>query len=464
MIIINQQALLSQENLVGKLIEKYQLILLVILIILSIFLRSYHAQNYGVGFDQVQVLSAAKQISKGKITLIGPRTGPASMFTGPLIYYLAVPFLLLFNEFPTVYLLPILISIVTGVILIILSRKYLSTWESIIITSIWAASPLIVNLDRVLWNPNLTFLSTILLFIPLIGNDTRNNTKLTKLFLFSGSFLSYQAHFSGFILIFLSVFTIFYLKRSPKLIYSIILGLFLSLLPTIIFDLRHDFLNFNGLKELLFNRGDGGANQSIFSILIKDLLFVLKLGGNILYSGRLKILKIILGFILVIYSIIKKGTSKLVSWWIIITVLVFSFYSGNKPEYYYGIIFPVFIYGFSKLLSSFPKSLVAVLLVSFLVLSTIKTINSQDSRNGVNVLNSKKTVDYIQNHDKPIKEIKYDMPFGTEIGLQYFLNTKLESTTDDTVIVHIVYGENQPKINGIKWFNDLGVWFEQDKY
>lgn len=443
-----------------KVIEKYQLIILLFLILISTFLRSYHAQNYGLGFDQAQIISAAKQISTGKFTLIGPRTGPASMFTGPLIYYLAVPFVLLFNEFSTIYLLPIFISIVTGVVLIFLSKRYLSKWESFIFTLIWAVSPLIVNLDRVLWNPNLTFLSTSLLFIPLVGNDTKKNNQLKNLLLFCGAFLSYQAHFSGFILIIMSILTIFYLKRSPKLIYPIIFGLFLSIVPTIIFDLRHEFLNFNGLKELLLNRGDNVSNQSSFSRIIEDFLFAFKLGGNILYSGRLKLLKILLGLIPVAYCFLKKGCNKLVIWWIFITVFLFSFYTGNKPEYYYGIIFPVFIYGFSKLLSSLRKPIAVIILIIFFISSATTATISQNSRNGVNVINSRRVLSHLQDYDKPIKEIKYDMPFGTEIGLRYFLDIESEPATDDAITAHIVYGENQSQINGIQWFNDLGVWFE----
>ena len=58
-------------------------ILVAAVIIAGAFFRAYMPEAYIFGFDQVQILTNAEAITNGDLTLIGPRTGPADMFTGP---------------------------------------------------------------------------------------------------------------------------------------------------------------------------------------------------------------------------------------------------------------------------------------------------------------------------------------------------------------------------------------------
>jgi hypothetical protein len=146
-----------------------------------------------------------------------------------------------------------LFSIITGITLYFVIKKYIGIKEALITTTLWAFSPLIVNLDRVFWNPNLILLATVLIFVPLLKVTA---DKYSYALLFIGAFLSYQAHFSGFLLVALGIFFILYLRRSWKLIIPIIIGLLISLIPTALFDIRHEFLNFNGLLALFSSKGE----------------------------------------------------------------------------------------------------------------------------------------------------------------------------------------------------------------
>ena len=144
--------------------------LLAILLVSALLLRALPYKNTTVGFDQVQILEEASKINSGDFTLIGPRTGPAQMFTGPLIYYFTVPFLLIFGDLATIVIVPLVLSVITGLAIYALVIKYKGPTEALLSVSVWAFSPLLIRLDRVFWNPNLLILATALLYFPLLDN------------------------------------------------------------------------------------------------------------------------------------------------------------------------------------------------------------------------------------------------------------------------------------------------------
>lgn len=104
-----------------------------LLIVLGTFFRVLFPTNVSLGFDQVQILENASKILQGDLSLIGPRTGPASIFTGPLIYYLTSPILFIFGEVVAVYLTPLLFALITGLVLYWLVFYYVGPDEAVII-------------------------------------------------------------------------------------------------------------------------------------------------------------------------------------------------------------------------------------------------------------------------------------------------------------------------------------------
>ncbi len=111
-----------REFLTGKLPK-----LLPILVVLvgGLLLRAYHLGNYSFDFDQVQIAENSQRILAGQPTLIGPRTGPAAMFTGPLIYYTTAFFLLVVEPPLAVAGNALFLAVVTGGLIYFLTRRYL---------------------------------------------------------------------------------------------------------------------------------------------------------------------------------------------------------------------------------------------------------------------------------------------------------------------------------------------------
>jgi len=134
----------------------------------GIYLRGFNILSTPFSFDQVQIAQAVDAIVAGNPTLIGPRTGPASMFNGPLIYYVSAG-LSLFTSMPyAIAYTALLLSCITGLVVAVLSLRYLKKSHAPIPVILWAFSPFLVSLDRIVWNPNIMVLAATLSFFPLL--------------------------------------------------------------------------------------------------------------------------------------------------------------------------------------------------------------------------------------------------------------------------------------------------------
>lgn len=71
---------------------KRPIVIYSLLFLVAAFFRTFSFQRFPFNFDQIQIAENSQKIFSGDLVLIGPRTGPAAMFTGPLIYYVAAPF------------------------------------------------------------------------------------------------------------------------------------------------------------------------------------------------------------------------------------------------------------------------------------------------------------------------------------------------------------------------------------
>lgn len=427
-------------------------ILLPILFFFGIIFRIILPGNFSVGFDQVQILSHADQIIHGNFSLIGPRTGPADMFTGPLIYYLSVPFVLVFGDYLAVSLVPLFISIITGVGIFWLINKYLSKNDALIALTIWSFSPFLISLDRVFWNPNLTLLAAFLLFTPLLN---KKSDKISHLFLFFGAFLSYQAHFTGFFLILLSILSIITLRKSSKFVFSIIGGILLSLLPTVIFDFRNNFLNFKGLIGLVQDKGTSSL-LSLLQDLIHNVYILAETFGKLFLYGNSAQTIIVLGttlFVVSVFLLRKSMQFKLAMLWLLSIAVAFSFYGGQKPEYYFLISIPPLFLLSTKLIGRISPGYKKLLLLFFLANSILINIKMINSNSGMNVGNIAE-LDASLNNTK-VKSIIYDVPYGTEVGLKYFLSDI--ELTDDGDDYHVSYPNNLT-FKGVEKFSDIGLW------
>ena len=430
--------------LIGQIIKKKYL--LILFLIIGILFRSYAWQAFSLSFDQVQILTNAEKIISGKLTLIGPRTGPANTFTGPLIYYLAALLIALFGSIKTAVLLPIILSTVTGLILYYLSIQYLDKKTALFSFIIWSISPLLINLDRILWNPNLSLMAFAFVFYPLIFAKKINKVDLLLIAL--GSFLSYQAHFSAFLLPVI-VFLITIIDHRPKkLFFASLIGLIISLLPTFIFDLRHNFLNSQGIWALLSNETSSLDLKSFFQNFYQNILINFEVFSQLLYRGKNTLIRISIGILLSIISLIlqrdKKNLMKILKW-PLLTIFLMSFYQSEIPQYYFLINVPVFLY---LLANSFKRINYYFLIIFclFLIFTSTQYLNKIISAQndefslGNSLAIKNKILEIDQEND--IREINYLLPHASDFGIKYLIEP-LNLIKDTGAKVNIIYAADQ---------------------
>lgn len=446
-------------------------IIVLLIISLGFYLRFYNSNAYPLGFDQVQILTSAESIKTGHMTLIGPRTGPANMFTGPLIYYITAILLYFIPSPYAIVATAICIYLITSIIVWLVLRRSLAHTYVWPVFVFYVFSPLIIYLDRTPWNPNLSFLSGSLVFFPLINIVKTKEITFSKLITISlGLFLSYQAHFSGFFLLLLTIlFWIIFIRKKILLIPLLVLSFLLSILPTILFDNRHNFLNLRGFLNFIQTK-TSSYESSVLNYIWQNFLMTTENLGKILVLGNSRNLYYFVGslvFVLFIYLLLRRSSKEsrsqmmLMIAWILSFVVFFAFYRGSIPEYYYLMQFPALIYMISVIsvsyISSHSKRIFLFTVFILFSYSTIKNNYANALHNTIgNQIALKNFI--LQNYQKlPVSELRYDMEMTDQDGLRYLLkNIRLDTRG---YVYHLAYPHSSSDLSTY-CSGDLCTWID----
>lgn len=233
---------------IGK--NKLQLLILSVIILIALYLRmggvlsKSFAYTYDVGRDLIQV---QKIVGDHKIPLIGQTTGLGGLYYGPWWYYILTPPFVISQGNPQGI---VLFMVLTGVAAIIcgyfFGRKISDKWLGVIIAALLGLSYAMVGLSSQIWNPNIAPLVLLILFliIPLTGRKKNNFLKNIWIGILLGLLLDAEIVFGVLIIISIILFLFFLEKRRFFTLQSmgILLGIFIMLLPRVVFELRHDFI------------------------------------------------------------------------------------------------------------------------------------------------------------------------------------------------------------------------------
>ncbi|MCA9369614.1 MAG: hypothetical protein H6774_03095 [Pseudomonadales bacterium] len=433
---------------------KNDLSIILPLLFLAISLRLLFWPNIQVGFDQVQIIENAQRVIALDPMLIGPRTGPAAMFTGPLLYYLAAPFVWLFGSLYSVPVVPAAISFVTGLVFYYLAERTVGKKIAVIALCIWTVSPFTVSHDRTLWNPNLLFLSATLVLFPSLWPKKYN---FSAFLLFVGGFLSYQAHFSGFLLVALGVINVVFFARAPKYAAYLLAGLCASLAPTLLFDLRHDWLNTRGLLALLSGQTGGSPRSLLPELGAVGVKTLEVLGGVFVDNKKYAVFVAPLFFALAYTKKIPSLLTHSLLLWLAVTLGLYTLYSGQKPEYYFVFLLPVCIVCVSSVLSQLTRLHLTLLGVLFVFLSVTSIYGFTHTNAGFSIQN----INTIQELavSRPVSQVAYDTEYGSDYGVQFYLSSI--SLDPSGTVFHVVHPVWEPQDNFITLSPDVAVWFEE---
>lgn len=442
------------------------------LLVTGIFFRFYKPELYIFGFDQVQILTNAQEIAKGNLTLIGPRTGPAEMFTGPLVYYITAILLFFVSSPWAIVGMSSVIAGVTGLTIYLLARKYVSTTSAITMLFIWAMSPLFIHFDRIAWNPNLTMLASSLVFFPVVGIlNKKKASRFDLILIFLGSFLGFQAHFSGLLLPPLLLLTLIFMRRfSFSTILASGLGLLTSILPTLIFDARNGWLNTRGLLSFVTEKESVGGTL-FFDRLSHSIKVTLETTGSLIpfaIEKQTSIYIAVLFLALLFWKLYKKHDDvniknvQLALFWIVTIILIFSFYRSNSPEYYFFIYLPAVLLLLSTLFESFAKKIILkfellaliILVLFFYLLSNFSTIGKGGVLRIGNQLALAQDIASYSKLRSPISQVVYDLQYVDTIGMRYFI----ENSANLSKIGNAIHIASTSQTNSR--YDQFGLWVD----
>lgn len=361
-------------NTLGYFKKNYFIVILIISVVLLRFFNAFDWFFWNVDED-IHALSAKRILIDHKPTLIGV-TLPNGIHLGPGFFYIEAFFLFLSRMNP--FVLPIISSIIAVgmAILIYLTANIIFQSRRIaIFTLIIFSFSYLINVYSRLFHP-LIFAPLLACLVYLFLYKILEEKKLVLLPVL-GVVIAYSFHGEGtpisLIILTILSWVIWKYKISAKNILTLILIFLVSLLPVILFEFRHNFIQTQRLINSLNQARKFEPNINLF-ISVIDLLpqtmsrLVFASGSQdvasqILQCPDLKILKeasinpliylgiIILLVIFVFNQIIKRPKSfgeKIISLHLLIVfvgLLLFNvLLPGYIPEWSMMILFPAMIF------------------------------------------------------------------------------------------------------------------------
>ncbi|MCX7928183.1 MAG: glycosyltransferase family 39 protein [Patescibacteria group bacterium] len=239
--------------------NKLAYLFLLLLLIIAFFLRVYRAEDLiGFYYDQGRdALVIWRFWNEGKLFLVGPVTGLAGIFLGPLYYYLIAPFYLLGRGDPifVAYFLAF-ISTLALLVVYVLGKEMHSRTAGLFAVLLCAISYYIVLAGRWVSNPTPILLTSVLLLWALweIAKGNKNSHILWPVVAFLvGASMQFESASGVFYIPIVIIFSLVFKSNfpSPKTFLISFFIFFLTLLPQILFNFRHDNLLFNNFYKVI---------------------------------------------------------------------------------------------------------------------------------------------------------------------------------------------------------------------
>ena len=318
-----------------EILKKYLPIILISA--LAVLLRLYlFEKRVSFDADQEEIAFKAKEILLGNPVLLGPKTSLGGFSIGPGFTYLwaAFAFFLKGDPISGAYL-----SVFLGVLFIagiyLIARKIFSENIGIILSFILALSVSFITWDQVPWAPSLFYLSELIVFYGVyISGKRKYGLPLIAL----GLGLGFQSHFAVFLLVL--PIAIYLLVHKPifekKEIIISFLILIVAVLPVVVFDLTHGFVNFQRLISI-FYLGRGGLAPPITKIvttLISNSTDALWLHFSVILKYLIFTFVVLPSFWGILKDKRYRSVLILSNLFLFAPFFIFLFYKSNFSEYY----------------------------------------------------------------------------------------------------------------------------------
>lgn len=336
--------------------NKLEFFLLLLIIFIALGLRLFKINQFltFLGDEGRDVRIVRDIITKGNLVFIGPQTSVGNMYLGPLYYYLIAPSLAVSRLSPVG---PAVMNAIIGTLCVLgvwfVGRQWFGAVAGLLAGLFYAVSPVAIIYSRSSWNPNPTpFFALICAY----GIYRVWQNKEYKWIPWVGISLGFalQMHYLALLLIpFLGIFwfiSLYIIKkdniqRGILLRYTIYAFLSFCLLmsPLVLFDIKHQGMNFNAFKTFFTNREStinlNPARSDRFIPVIITTVTDLVLARQNFYPAVVAIVIFLLT--LYFYKVSKKRNPLIyISVWLALSLLGLGVYKQHIYIHYLGFIYP----------------------------------------------------------------------------------------------------------------------------
>lgn len=468
---------LKVKDLIVK--NKIEMIALAIILLVGAYLRLYKIDQYMtfLGDEGRDAIIVRNLLVNADPILIGPGTSVGGMYLGPLYYYFMAPFLFLANFSPIGPAVGVaLLGIVTIYLVYVAGRDWFGKTAGLVAALLYALSPTVIIYSRSSWNPNIMPFFALLSVYSMWKAYTFKKYNWLVAGTISFAFVM-QSHYLG-VLILPIILIYFWLMFSEnrmsnnklllkifykKTLLSIIVFLVL-MSPLVIFDIRHDYLNFRALYKFLTVRQETVSIKP-WTAIPKSYPIYEQINTSLLAANNVQVGKYIsiLMFVVVVWFVFKKylifklsNNLMMLVMWFLFALIGFGIYKQHIYDHYYGFLFavPFLLFGiiYQKIFETKFK-LVVILVLFFLIYNLI--VNSPILKQPNNQLIRSQSV------AQKIEEVSGGENFNIAViaernyedGYQYFLeknNAKIveidaqvpESVTNQLFVICEVNGSS----------------------
>ncbi len=343
--------------------HKFESITLFAILIFALILRLYRIDGYMTFLgDEGRDVRIVRNILKGDLAFIGPQTSVGNMYLGPFYYYLMTPALWLSNLDPVGPAILIVLLSAVGIFMTwYVGRRWFNPMTGLLAAFFTAISPVAIIYSRASWNPNPMPLIALLSmwFLYQFWYKKQYHYLVWSVLFFS---LSLQLHYLGLLLA--PVIGFYYLlefrKTSDKksllkfTLYSLLVFLF-TLIPLILFDIKHQGMNINAFKMFFTDRQTtvniNPANSNRFIPIVSQLVSEILLSRQSQY-GLIGGILLFAGSVFTYFKTKNKPAIKLLLVWIFFAILGLGVYKQHVYAHYFGFVQPALFILLASILSS----------------------------------------------------------------------------------------------------------------
>lgn len=371
--------------------KKVEYFVLFIILFFTAFFRLFRLdQLLGFWYDQGRdALVIWDLLHYKRFFLIGPVTGIEGIFLGPFYYYLLTPFYFLGQGSPVMAAAGLSWLTVGATFLIyFLGKKIYGKEVGLLSAFLYGFSYSNVVFSRWLANPNpLPFFTMLVLLSFWLFLKEKKSMAIVLASFIIGLCLQLEAASAIFFLPATVVFIVWQRKRiGLKVLFFSFLAFFITLLPQLYFNFRHDGVLFEAFKKFLV------ADKSFHFGLIQTLkarvlLYYGIFFGKLLPEGnslRLLCLALFSAAIIFFRKTLFTKEGKLLAIWLLSPIVGFLFYRGNRGyiwDYYFTGAMPAFFILYSAGLYFLLKKNFFGKVVVFLFLAVFSFLNLKNIKN-----------------------------------------------------------------------------------